>query len=83
LITKTTFDEQWDTIRSLSNSRWSLIADFDLNRLDKADVKFDRFVTMLQVKYGYTRQQARVELERFWTERIAANINNPLAITKA
>ena len=44
------------------------MADHDLIKVDKADIKFDKFVTMLQVKYGYTRQQAREEITRLWTE---------------
>jgi hypothetical protein len=55
-------------IRGQSTARWSLMADFDLSKVDKADVKFDKFVTMLQVKYGYTRQQAREEIGKFWAE---------------
>jgi hypothetical protein len=39
--------------------------------VDKAEVKFDKFVTMLQVKYGYTRQQAREEIGKFWAEHEA------------
>jgi len=44
------------------------MADYDLNKVDKADVKFDKFVTMLQVKYGYTREKAREEIGRLWAE---------------
>jgi hypothetical protein len=44
------------------------MADYDLNKVDKAEVKFDKFVTMLQVKYGYTRQKARDEIGRLWAE---------------
>jgi hypothetical protein len=44
------------------------MAEYDLVKVDKADVKFDKFVTMLQVKYGLTRQQAREEINKLWTE---------------
>ena len=44
------------------------MAEFDLVKVDKADVKFDKFTTMLQVKYGYTRQKAREEVNRLWSE---------------
>jgi hypothetical protein len=43
--------------------------------VDKAEVKFDKFVTMLQVKYGYTRQKAREEIARLWSEYEAKNKN--------
>jgi hypothetical protein len=41
--------------------------------VDKAEVKFDKFVTMLQVKYGYTRQQAREEISKLWAEQEPKN----------
>lgn len=68
VMNKTIFEEKWKLIRGQSSMRWSLIADYDLDKVEKAEVKFDKFVTMLQVKYGYTRQQAREEIARFWSE---------------
>ena len=72
-MNKIIFDKQWKVIRSHSTARWSLMADFDLNKVDKANNKYDRFVTMLQVKYGYTRQQARGEVNKLWLEYEASN----------
>jgi len=72
-INKTIFDEKWKVIRSQSTARWNLMAEHDLVKVDKADVKFDKFVTMLQVKYGITRQQARDEVNRLWVENEAKN----------
>ena len=68
MINKTIFEENWKAIRNQSTARWNLMADYDLNLVDKAEIKFDKFVTMLQVKYGYTRQQARDEVDNLWTE---------------
>jgi hypothetical protein len=73
MINKTIFEDNWKLIRGQSTARWSLMADFDLSKVDKAEVKFDKFVTMLQVKYGYTRQQAREEIGKFWAEYEAKN----------
>ena len=67
-MNKITFEEQWNVIRGQSTARWSLMGDFDLGKVDKAKNKYDRFVTMLQVKYGFTRQQARVEVNKLWVE---------------
>ncbi len=75
MINKAIFEEKWNLIRSQSTMRWSLMADYDLNKVDKAEVKFDKFVTMLQVKYGYTRQKAREEVGRFWAEYEAKSKN--------
>jgi Ca2+-binding EF-hand superfamily protein len=68
LVNKTIFEEKWSQIRSLITARWSLMVEYDLNKVDKAEVKFDKFVTMLQVKYGYTRQDARDKIGTLWTE---------------
>ena len=67
-LNKAMFEEKWKVIRFQTKARWSLMADVDLNKLDKADDKYDRFVTMLQVNYGYTRQQAREEVNKLWVE---------------
>lgn len=68
MMNKAKFEEKWDQIRSQSTTWWSLMADHDLVKVDKAEIKFDKFVTMLQVKYGYTRQHAREEINRLWSE---------------
>ena len=72
-MNKTIFEEKWTLIRGQINARWSLMVEYDLNKVDKAEVKFDKFVTMLQVKYGYTRQEARDKIGTLWTEYEANN----------
>jgi hypothetical protein len=67
-MNKSIFEEKWKLIRGQINARWSLMVEYDLAKVDKAEVKFDKFVTMLQVKYGYTRQQAREEISKLWAE---------------
>lgn len=67
-MNKSLFEEKWKLIRGEINARWSLMVEYDLVKVDKADVKFDKFVTMLQVKYGYTRQQAKEEIGKLWSE---------------
>lgn len=67
-MTKAIFDENWKEIRAQATGWWSLMAEYDLLKVDKAEVKFDKFVTMLQVKYGYTREKAREEIARHWRE---------------
>jgi hypothetical protein len=72
-MNKALFEENWKEIRSQSTQRWSLMSEHDLVKVDKADVKFDKFVTMLQVKYGLTRELAREEVNRLWTENKVKN----------
>jgi hypothetical protein len=82
-ITKVMFDKNWKTvIRGQSAARWNLIAAHDLVKVDKADVKFDKFATMLQVKYGYTRQRAVEEINRFWLEHEIKSRVAKKALTK-
>ena len=63
---KSKFDQKWKLIRGQSMEWFSLLAEHDLKKIDKAEDKQDKFVTMLQVKYGYTRQQARDEINKRW-----------------
>ena len=63
---KSKFDEKWKLIRGQSMEWWNLVAEYDLKKVDKAEDKLDKFMTILQVKYGYTRQQAREEINKHW-----------------
>ena len=67
-MNKALFEEKWKLIREQINGRWSLMVEYDLIKVDKADVKFDKFANMLQVKYGYTRQKAKDEIGKLWSE---------------
>jgi len=77
-MNKAIFDEKWKEFRGHSTGWWSLMVEFDLLKVDKAEVKLDKFATMLQVKYGYTRQKAREEINRVWAE-YEANIKKAAA----
>ena len=70
---KSKFYEQWKLIRGQSLQWFSLMAEQDLKKVDKAEDKLDKFVTILQVKYGYTRQQAREEINKRWVVFYRAN----------
>ena len=61
------FDSKWKQIRSQTTGWWSLMSSDDLGKVDKAEIKFEKYVTMLRVKYGYTRDQAKKEV----TKRVA------------
>jgi len=79
MMNKTIFEENWKLIRAQSTERWSLMAEFDLTKVDKAEVKFAKFVTMLRVKYGYSQEKAREEIARLWAEYEAKSRNNQMA----
>jgi hypothetical protein len=63
-MNKTIFEGKWKVIRGKSKEWWSLINELDLSRVDKAAVKLDKYVVLLQVKYGYTKQYAREEINK-------------------
>jgi len=67
-MNKDLFEIKWKQIRSQTTGWWSLMVDYDLNKVDKADVKLDKYVTLLRVKYGYTRERARYEIDKHVAE---------------
>ena len=58
------FESKWEQVRTQSRHWWSLFSEEDLDRVEHALVKRDKYVMMLQVKYGYTRDFAREEVTR-------------------
>lgn len=72
---KTKFDQKWKVIRGHSTQWWSLLAEHDLKKIDKAENKQDKFLTILQIKYGYTREQATIEVNKRWAAFYLAQSN--------
>jgi uncharacterized protein YjbJ (UPF0337 family) len=52
------FEGKWKQIRGQAKVWWGKLTDDDL---EKVGGQFDKLIGMLQVKYGYTRQQAEQE----------------------
>ena len=77
-MNKNLFETKWKQIRGKSKEWWSLINDLDLSRVDKSAAKLDKYVVLLQVKYGYTRQYAREEInkhmEEYEAKELATNV---------
>ena len=65
------FASKWTQIRGKSKEWWSLINDLDLSRVDKAKIKLDKYIVLLQVKYGYTKQRAKEEINKRVAEQDA------------
>jgi hypothetical protein len=61
---KNEFEGKWEIIKQQSKVWWSQITDSDLDKVEKAEVKFFEYVSILQVKYGYDRQVAKDEVSR-------------------
>ena len=80
-MNKALFESKWQQIRGQSTLWWSLMSDYDLKKVDKAVVKLEKYVTLLGVKYGYTREKANKEIDRHLVEyeteqRIVSSLRN-------
>jgi hypothetical protein len=58
------FENKWEQIRAQSRAWWSLFSDADLEKVEKAPSKRDKYAMMLRVKYGYTHERAREEINK-------------------
>ena len=67
-VSKDVFENKWEQIRAQSKAWWSLFSEDDLNKVEKATVKRDKYAMMLRVKYGYTHERAQEEINKHITE---------------
>ncbi|MGE5464502.1 MAG: hypothetical protein ACM3PS_14165 [Syntrophothermus sp.] len=75
-VNKDVFEDKWGQIRAQSKVWWNLFTDDDLNKVEKSPIKFDKYVMLLRVKYGYTREFAKTEISRRVTELEPRILNN-------
>lgn len=67
-VNKDVFENKWKQIRAESKGWWGLFSDDDLNKVEKAPIKRDKYAMMLRVKYGYTHERARDEINQRITD---------------
>jgi len=67
-VNKDVFENKWEQIRAQSKAWWSLFSDDDLKKVEKATIKRDKYAMMLRVKYGYTYERAREEINKRITD---------------
>ena len=67
-VNKDVFENKWEQIRAQSTAWWSLFSEDDLNKVEKAPVKRDKYAMMLRVKYGYSHERAREEISKRITD---------------
>ena len=65
---KDVFENKWEEIRAQSKVWWSLFTEEDLKKVEKSPIKLDKYAMMLRMKYGYTHERARQEINRRVTE---------------
>ena len=75
-VNKDVFENKWEQIRAQSKVWWSLFSDDDLNKVEKATIKRDKYAMLLRVKYGYTHERAREEINKHITN-LEANPPSP------
>src|SRR5689334_23497994 len=75
-VTKDVFENKWEQIRAQSKVWWGLFNEDDLNKVAKAPIKRDKYAMMLRVKYGYTHERAREEINQHITA-LEANPPSP------
>lgn len=59
-MNKDIFKGKWRQIRGQAKIWWGELTDDDL---DKIEGNYDKLVGILQEKYGYTREEAEMEIE--------------------
>jgi len=63
-MNKDEFEGKWKQVRGQAKELWGKLNDDDLERVGG---KFDKFIGLLQEKYGYTRIRAKKEFDRQMT----------------
>lgn len=53
---------KWKQVRGKARQWWGKLTD---NDLDRVSGRFEELVGLVQERYGYTREQAQKEVERF------------------
>ena len=67
-VSKVVFENKWEQIRAQSKMWWGLFSEDDLNKVANAPVKRDKYAMLLRVKYGYTHERAREEINKRITD---------------
>jgi uncharacterized protein YjbJ (UPF0337 family) len=75
-VNKDVFENKWEQIRAQSKEWWGLFSEDDLNKVEKATIKRDKYAMLLRVKYGYTHDRAGEEINRRITD-LEANPPSP------
>lgn len=57
--------DKWPHLRSKIRDKWGKLSDDDLSQLDGG---YDHLVDLLQAKYGYARDRAQYEVDKFFRE---------------
>lgn len=54
------FKGMWKQVRGRAKQKWGDLTDDELTKIDGS---YDRFIGVLQEKYGYTKEEAQKEID--------------------
>jgi len=60
-VNQDVFEGKWEQVRGEAKAWWGKLTDADL---DKAAGQFEVFISLLQEKYGYSRERAVKEIDK-------------------
>jgi len=55
-------ERKWEQVRSKINARWGKLTEEDI---DKIDGNHNRFIITLQARYGYAKEEAEDQIQRY------------------
>ena len=61
-VTNAVLESRWDQIRGQIHTRWNKLTEEDI---DKIDGKHDQFISVIQERYGCTKEQAEEQLQGY------------------
>ncbi len=64
-MNKDIFEGKWKQLQGQAKVLWGKLTDDDLKQVGG---KYDKFVGMIQEKYGYTRERVEEEIDRLTAE---------------
>jgi len=76
-MNKDEFADRWQQIREQARQWWDKLTDADLQR---ADGNFELFISIVQEKYGYTRETVEADLDKGLAELEAKPQPEPAAL---
>jgi uncharacterized protein YjbJ (UPF0337 family) len=64
-MNKDILEEKWKELRISAEAWWGQLSTRDL---DQIQGRYERLIGKLQERYGYTRQEAEREIQKFFTQ---------------
>ena len=63
IMHKEEFEKHWNQLKGKIQEKWGK---FTYDELNKLNGKYEHFLSQLQKKYGYSKEQSEQELKKLW-----------------